>query len=113
MISVNVVVACAVLMMHAPHSVDCINCSLSAELVSEIRSYGKVVKLIEQFVVDERGPFRNLTWTKLANFVDDFGSRLSGTQNLETAIDFLKGEFVNFGLDNVHTENVSVPHWLR
>ena len=45
--------------------------------------------------------------------MDDFGTRLSGTQNLEDAIDFLADEFVNFELDNVHTENVTVAHWVR
>jgi carboxypeptidase Q len=95
------------------HSVNCIDCNLSAELLSEIRSYEEVVRAIEQLVVDEYGSFRNLTWTKLANFVDDFGTRLSGSQSLEDAIDYLLDEFTSFGLDNVHTENVSVAYWVR
>lgn len=95
------------------HAVVCSNCSLSPALLSEICSYETVVKQIARFVLDEDGPFKNLVWTKVANFVDDFGSRMVGSQNLENAIDFLQSEFRSFGLDNVHTENATVRHWVR
>lgn len=49
----------------------------------------------------------------LAEFTDQFGGRLSGSQNLENAIDFMVKKLKDVGLDNVHTENATVPHWER
>ncbi len=90
-----------------------LECSLSKTLKSEIRKYASIIDLIKRTVVDAGAPFKNTTWIKLANFVDDFGSRLAGTQNLENAIDFLLNELESAKLDNVHGENASVPHWVR
>lgn len=38
---------------------------------------------------------------------------MSGTKNLEHAIDWMLTTLKSAGLDNVHTENASVPHWER
>ena len=38
---------------------------------------------------------------------------LTGTQNLENAIDYMLGALEKDGLDNVHGEEVNVTHWLR
>lgn len=90
-----------------------INCSVNSALKVEIQSYASVVKLIKKMIVDDNGPLKNVTYNKLAKFVDDFGSRLSGTNNLENAIDFLLNELAEAKLDNVHGENVTVPSWIR
>lgn len=44
---------------------------------------------------------------------DRFGGRMSGSQALEDAIDYMVVELKKAGLDNVHTENATVPHWER
>lgn len=44
---------------------------------------------------------------------DEFGARMTGSQNLEDAIDYMVDQMKNAGLDNVHTENATVPHWER
>lgn len=49
----------------------------------------------------------------LADFVDKFGPRMSGSESLENAIDYMLDELKRVGLENVHTENASVPHWTR
>lgn len=49
----------------------------------------------------------------LAELTDKFGGRMSGTQNLENAIDWMVATLKGAGLDNVHTENATVPHWER
>lgn len=90
-----------------------LKCHLNSKLVQEIHSYKPVVQLIKEAVVDENAPLRNSTWTELTNFVDDYGSRLAGTQNLENAIDFLLTRLKSAKLDNVHGENASVPRWVR
>jgi carboxypeptidase Q len=52
-------------------------------------------------------------WNRLAQLTDTFGNRLSGSQALESAIDWVLGEMKKDGLDNVHGEAVKVPHWVR
>lgn len=52
------------------------------------------------------------TYESLAYFVDKFGSRLTGTANLEASIDFMLGWLKKEGHENVHGENVSVPIWV-
>ena len=52
-------------------------------------------------------------WNRLALLTDTFGNRLSGTQALESAIDWVLAEMKKDGLDNVHGEAVKVPHWVR
>src|SRR5262245_7679540 len=52
-------------------------------------------------------------WERLALLGDTFGHRLSGSQSLEEAIQWAAAEMKKDGLDNVHTEPVKVPHWVR
>ena len=55
----------------------------------------------------------SFAWDRLALIGDTFGSRLSGSQALEDAIQWAVLEMKKDGLDNVHTEPVKVPHWVR
>jgi carboxypeptidase Q len=55
----------------------------------------------------------DFAWQRLARLCDTFGPRFSGTTNLEAAIDWILDEMRRDGLDNVHGEEVSVPHWVR
>ncbi|XP_076465000.1 carboxypeptidase Q-like [Babylonia areolata] len=66
---------------------------------------------IIDFTVNGKG--QNQTYTRLAEFVDKFGSRLAGSQNLENAIDYMINILTKEGLDNVHGEAVTIPHWVR
>jgi carboxypeptidase Q len=52
-------------------------------------------------------------WTRLAELTDTFGARLSGSDNLTRAIAWSVATMKKDGLDNVHTERVMVPHWVR
>jgi carboxypeptidase Q len=52
-------------------------------------------------------------WQRLAYLGDTFGHRLSGSPNLEAAIRWAVEEMKRDGLENVHTEPVKVPHWVR
>jgi carboxypeptidase Q len=52
-------------------------------------------------------------WNTLAELTDGFGSRLSGSDALEHAIDWIETRMKDDGLENVHTEPVMVPHWVR
>ncbi|HEY2434997.1 MAG TPA: M20/M25/M40 family metallo-hydrolase [Vicinamibacterales bacterium] len=55
----------------------------------------------------------DFAWQRLALLGDTFGNRLSGSPNLEAAITWAVEEMQKDGLENVHTEPVKVPHWVR
>ncbi len=52
-------------------------------------------------------------WERLALLGDTFGNRLSGSKTLEDAIQWAAAEMKKDGLENVHTEPVKVPFWVR
>jgi carboxypeptidase Q len=52
-------------------------------------------------------------WNRLAELTDTFGPRLSGSKNLEQAIEWAMAEMKEDGLDNVRAEPVTVPVWVR
>lgn len=52
-------------------------------------------------------------YSRLAHLTDHIGHRLSGSQNLEHAIEWAITEMKRDGLDNVRGEKVMVPHWVR
>src|SRR6266536_2326311 len=52
-------------------------------------------------------------WRRLALLTDTIGHRLSGSPQLERAIQWAVTEMKRDGLENVHTEKVIVPHWVR
>ncbi len=52
-------------------------------------------------------------WNRLAEMTDKFGNRLSGSESLERTLDWVLAQMKSDGLDNVHGENVMVPHWVR
>ena len=52
-------------------------------------------------------------YTRLAYLTDRIGNRLSGSKNLERAIEWALAEMKSDGLDNIRAEKVMVPHWVR
>jgi carboxypeptidase Q len=52
-------------------------------------------------------------WTRLAEFTDMFPARLSGSTNLQRAIEWAADQMKRDGLENVRREKVVVPHWVR
>jgi carboxypeptidase Q len=52
-------------------------------------------------------------WQRLAEVTDTYGPRLSGSENLEKAIDWAVAAMQQDGLENVHKEPVMVPKWVR
>ncbi len=75
---------------------------------SPVHSYQATAKrIIEAALADTVG------FDRLAYLVDTFGPRLSGSENLENAIDWAITALAESGLENVHGEEVMVPHWVR
>jgi carboxypeptidase Q len=52
-------------------------------------------------------------WNRLAEMSDRFGHRLSGSEGLERAIDWIMETMRRDGFQNVRGEPVMVPHWVR
>jgi carboxypeptidase Q len=52
-------------------------------------------------------------WNRLALLTDTVGHRLSGSPQLDHAIAWAAAEMKRDGLENVHTEKVMVPKWVR
>jgi carboxypeptidase Q len=52
-------------------------------------------------------------WNKLAELTDGFGNRISGSEALERAIDWIIARMKAESLENVRGEPVMVPKWVR
>ena len=64
-------------------------------------------KLIASATADQ------FAWDRLAELTDTYGARLSGSDNLNRAIAWAVATMKKDGLDNVHTERVMIPKWVR
>ena len=84
---------------------------LDPKIVKEIHSYQDIATKIIDYSLN--GPGQNQSYDRLAVFTDAFGARLSGSQNLENAIDYMLDVLDEDGLDNVHGEVANVTHWKR
>ena len=64
--------------------------------------------------VSTKGKGRGEAYKWLAELVDDFGPRQTGSESLEKAIDFNVERLRQNDFDNVHTESVpNLPKWVR
>ncbi|MGD0992244.1 MAG: M28 family metallopeptidase [Gemmatimonadales bacterium] len=52
-------------------------------------------------------------WQRLAELTDRFGNRISGSESLERAIDWMLDRMRSDGLEHVRGERAMVPHWVR
>ena len=55
----------------------------------------------------------SFAYNRLAELTDRFGPRLSGSESLERAIDWVIAQMKQDGLANVRGEPAMVPHWVR
>jgi len=85
---------------------DTANCSLSSSLLSEISEYKSIAKAIYREITE--GSSRNETYMELAQFVETFGARLSGSTSLENSLAYMEEKLQSLGLENVHSEQASV-----
>ena len=68
---------------------------------------GAATRLIGEATRDQ------FAWNRLAVLTDTIGHRLSGSPQLDKAIAWAAAEMKRDGLENVHTEKVLVPKWVR
>lgn len=64
-------------------------------------------KLIQAATADQ------FAWNRVAELTDTYGQRISGSDNLNRAIAWAVETMTKDGLENVHTERVMVPTWVR
>lgn len=82
-----------------------------ADVAREIAGYRDVAQKIIDLAVF--GKAQNRSYERLAAFTDTVGNRISGSQNLELAIKYMSSALTQDGLENVHLEQVKIPHWVR
>jgi carboxypeptidase Q len=73
--------------------------------------YSKYVATVSK--IYEAVPTLSKGYERLEYLCTEFGPRISGSENLERAIDWLDNSMREDGLENVHTEAVTVPRWER
>jgi len=76
--------------------------------VSKLSDYRPIA---DKFI--EAATSTDFAYKRLAELCDTFGPRFSGTTNLEAAVDWAQAHMKADGLENVHGEEVMVPHWVR
>lgn len=70
-----------------------------------------IATTLREIVASARG--KKDAWNKLERLTDGVGNRLSGTPELDRAIAWAVDTLKADGQENVHTEKVMVPHWVR
>ncbi|MFZ9815674.1 MAG: peptidase M28 family protein, partial [Candidatus Kapaibacteriota bacterium] len=82
--------------------------SESKEQLSIKEQYSDIsAKIIAEALKDSNA------YKRLSIMCDTYGPRLSGSQNLEKAIDWILATMKTDGFDTVYSEPVKVPHWVR
>uniref|UniRef100_A0AAV2MFL4 Carboxypeptidase Q n=1 Tax=Knipowitschia caucasica TaxID=637954 RepID=A0AAV2MFL4_KNICA len=86
------------------------NSTHGKDRAAEVAAYADVAKRIIDLAVN--GAAQNRSYRRLADFTDAIGNRVSGSKNLENAINYMHKAMALDGLE-VHLEPVKVPHWVR
>jgi carboxypeptidase Q len=73
-----------------------------------LEDYREAADRLIQAAVSDSSAFE-----RLAHYVDTFGPRFSGSESLERSLDWLLHEMEADGLENVRSEAVMVPRWVR
>ncbi|KAL0839365.1 hypothetical protein ABMA28_016099 [Loxostege sticticalis] len=84
---------------------------LDEELKEEIASYGPARDKILKYVLE--GEFKGRTFKELTKFINKFGGRLTGTENLENSIDYMINLTIKEDIHNITAETLKVPQWTR
>lgn len=91
---------------------------VSALAVAALASRAPAQSLAERYraaanQIVARATKDSAAWNRIATLTETFGHRLSGSAQLEQAIDWVIAEMRRDGLDNVRGEPAMVPRWVR
>jgi len=84
---------------------------LFSEMISQeyiLSKYEKKVDSLIKIIMND-----DKFYNRLGYLCDIYGHRLSGSENLERALDWLEKEMYRDSLQNVARDSVWVPHWVR
>lgn len=79
-----------------------------SEVATALQPYRATATRLISAAQESDAPYR-----RLAELCDTFGHRITGSANLESAIDWILAALKAEGFSNVHGEPVKVPHWER
>jgi carboxypeptidase Q len=87
---------------------------MTEQFASQVRSYQPIIDSYRPAAenIIRAAQADNLCYDRLAEMCDTYGHRLSGSESLEKALDWIVENLKKDGLD-VSTEKVMVPHWVR
>lgn len=104
----TLLILCCLQCHSRPHSYDSKPLS---EISKEVSKYSDIAQQIINLAV--YGKAQNRSYERLAEFTDTIGNRVSGSKNLDLAIKYMYNALTRDGLENVHLEQVKIPHWVR
>lgn len=82
-----------------------------AQKLNQDEVYSKYEKVAKQIISEANKD--SMSYQRLSILCDSFGHRLSGSESLEKAIDWIYDEMKKDGFLNVKKEEVFVPNWKR
>ncbi len=96
------------------HLIFFIGCIFLTNLKAEVNEVNLDAKYsgIVRMIIDEAMKDSS-AWERLAYMCDTFGPRLSGSDNLEKALNWITEQMKSDGLDNIQRDEVMVPVWIR
>jgi carboxypeptidase Q len=98
--------------VHSPMHTD-LDVDLPEESVEGVLVHPRDVADPALASILQRATEDHQAWIKLAELCDDIGARLSGTPALAKAVRWAVTQLADAGVDEVHTEEVMVPVWIR
>jgi carboxypeptidase Q len=100
-----VLLAVPTLFAQSPHSDNAHNTGTNGSWINQYREPAS------RLIGEAMGS--TFAWQRLSVLTDTIGHRLSGSPALERAVQWAVDEMKRDGLENVHTERVMVPKWVR
>ena len=100
-----VLLAVTSLLAQSPHTDNAHNTGTNGSWINQYRE--PAARLIGEAMGS------TFAWQRLSVLTDTIGHRLSGSPALERAVEWAVDEMKRDGLENVHTERVMVPKWVR
>ena len=88
-----------------------INYNSQAQKLTQDEVYNKYLDVANRIIKEANKD--SASYTRLSILCDTFGHRLSGSESLEKAIDWIYSEMKKDGFTNVKKEEVFVPNWKR
>ncbi|CAG7785137.1 unnamed protein product [Allacma fusca] len=86
-------------------------CTGNEDISREVRAYQSTVDTIVRLATE--GAFKGKTFHDVAEYVDTFGHRITGSESLEKSIDYIEEILRQNGATNVQSEEVGVADWRR